>query len=90
MQFYPEHKGRLINIDGINKVRKLESFSRIILMKKPGDMCDFARNGDSPVFTIILCNPSRSKLLADIRRLETTVKIRIKRPTGTQKDKARV
>lgn len=80
MQFYPDRKGRLITIEGINKARKLESFSRIDIIKKAGDLCDFARNGDDPVFTIVLFNKNRSKLLADIRRLETTVRIKIKRP----------
>jgi len=80
MQFYPDRKGRLSTIEGINKVRKLESFSRIDVLKRPGDMCDFARNGDDPVFTIVLFNKNRSKLLADIRRLETTVRIKIRRP----------
>jgi biotin carboxylase len=80
MQFYPRHKGRLISLKGINKVRKLESFSRIEIKKKIGDMCDFARNGDDPVFDIVLFNKDRSKLLADIRRLEQTVKIQVTRP----------
>jgi biotin carboxylase len=84
MKFYPKRKGRLIAVDGINKVRRLESFRSIEVHKKPGDMCNFARNGDDPVFTITLCNPSRSKLLADIRRLETTVKIKIKSPQKTK------
>ena len=80
MQFYPPHKGRLKGITGINKVRKLESFSRIELKKQIGDMCDFARNGDDPVFDIVLFNKTRSKLLADIRRLEQNVKIQITKP----------
>lgn len=78
MQFYPKHKGRLNKIEGINKVRKLESFSRIELKKKMGQMCDFARNGDDPVFDIVLFNKDRSRLLADIRRLEKSVKIGVK------------
>ncbi len=77
MQFYPRKKGRLKSLQGINKIRKLESFSSISVNKKIGDMCDFARNGDDPVFTITLFNPSRPKLLADIRRLEQAVKIRV-------------
>lgn len=80
MQFYSHQKGRLQSLEGIQKVRKLESFDRILIKKKIGDMCDFARNGDDPVFDIVLCNKSRSKLLADIRRLEQTVKIKVRRP----------
>jgi biotin carboxylase len=80
MQFYPRSKGRLEALEGINKARKLESFQRIKLNKKIGDMCDFARNGDDPVFDIVLFNKDRSRLLADIRRLEKAIKIKIKKP----------
>jgi biotin carboxylase len=80
MQFYSHQKGKLESIEGVNKVRKLESFKRIELKKKIGEMCDFARNGDDPVFDIVLCNKDRSKLLADIRRLEQAVRIKVHRP----------
>lgn len=85
MQFYPKKKGKLQSLEGINKVRKLESFSRIEIKKKIGERCDFARNGDDPVFDIVLFNPSRSRLLADIRRLEQTVKIKTVQPVRTKK-----
>jgi len=77
MQFYARNKGKLKSIEGINKVRKLASFERIDIKKKPGDMCDFARNGDDPVFTIVLFNRNRSNLLADIRRLEQAININV-------------
>lgn len=85
MQFYAHDKGRLRALEGINKVRKLESFSRIAIKKKIGDMCDFARNGDDPVFDIVLFNKDRSRLLADIRRLEQTIRIQTKRPRPSAK-----
>jgi biotin carboxylase len=75
LQFYAHEKGRLVSLGGVNKVRKLESFSHIEIKKKIGDMCNYARNGDDPVFDIVLFNNNRSKLLADIRRLEQAVKI---------------
>ncbi len=81
MQFYARKKGKLTSIDGIIKVRKLESFKRIHIVKKVGDLCDFARNGDSPVFTIVLFNPNRSRLLADVRRLEQAIKINVTTPS---------
>lgn len=80
MQFYPKRKGRLQALGGINKVRKLESFQSIDIKKKIGEMCNFARNGDDPVFDIVLFNKQRSKLLADIRRLEQTVDIKVTKP----------
>jgi len=86
MQFYPRSKGRLEALTGINRARKLESFERIEIKKKLGDICDFARNGDDPVFDIVLFNKERSRLLADIRRLEQAIKIKIKKPaTGPAK-----
>lgn len=80
LQFYPKRKGRLLSIDGLNRVKKLESFHRIEVKKVKGDMCNFARNGDDPVFDIVLFNKNRSNLRADIRRLETTIEIKIKKP----------
>lgn len=82
MQFYARTKGRLSALEGINKARKLESFSKIHIKKKIGDMCDFARNGDDPVFDIILFNKNRSELLADIRRLEQAITIKIRKPNA--------
>jgi len=80
MQFYAHDRGRLTALTGINKIRKLESFSRIEIKKKIGDRCDFARNGDDPVFDLVLFNKDRSKVLADIRRVEQTVTIRVQKP----------
>ncbi len=80
LQFYSKEKGRLQKIEGVNKVRKLESFKRVNFKKNVGDMCDFARNGDDPVFDIVLFNKNRSKLLADVRRLEQFTKILVKKP----------
>ena len=80
MQFYARQKGRLVSLEGINKIRKVESFSRIQLKKKIGDMCDFARNGDDPVFDLVLFNKDRSRILADIRRVETAVVIKVSQP----------
>ena len=76
MQFYPKTKGKLLALEGVNKVRKLESFEKIVLKKKIGDVCNFARNGDDPVLDLVLFNKSRSNLLADIRRTEKAIKIK--------------
>lgn len=85
MQMYAHNKGRLLRIEGVNKIRKLESFNRVDLKKSIGDMCDFARNGDDPVLDLVLFNKERSKLLADIRRIEQTLRIHVKRPKRTTK-----
>jgi biotin carboxylase len=77
MQFYARQKGYLVSLEGVNKIRKLESFTRIDIKKKLGEMCDFARNGDDPVFDVVLFNKNRSRVLADIRRLEQAVTIKV-------------
>ena len=84
LQFYSKEKGRFEALQGVSKVRQLESFSRIELKKKLGDMCDFARNGDDPVLTVVLFNKKRSNLLADIRRMEKAIVIKVKKPTRTK------
>lgn len=76
MQFYPKNKGKLLALEGVNKVRKLESFKSIKLNKKLGDSCNFARNGDDPVLDLVLFNKTRPNLLADIRRTEKAIKIK--------------
>ncbi len=80
MQFYARQKGKLVSLEGVNKARKLESFSTITIKKKIGDTCDFARNGDDPVFDIVLFNKDRSRVLADVRRLETAIVIKVQKP----------
>src|SRR3546814_20783666 len=53
MQMYSRKKGRLARLEGVNKIRRLESFSRVDIKKSVGDMCDLARNGDDQVLDIV-------------------------------------
>lgn len=75
MKFFAKKEGRLTQLLGIKKAQGLESFRSILVHKKVGDLCQFAKNGGNSVFNIILSNPDRSRLLADIRRLEQMIKI---------------
>lgn len=84
MKWFAKKEGRLVNIIGIKKARSLESFHDITVNKHKGDMCRYAKHGGGSVFNIILHNKDRSKLLADIRRLEQNVKI-IVEPAGQKK-----
>ena len=45
--------------------------------KKVGDRAVFARNGGRSVFNLFMYNTDRSNLLADIRRVEKLVHIKI-------------
>lgn len=75
MKFFAKKEGRMTKLSGIKRIQELESFRKIYLNKKVGDTCTFAKNGGSSVFNIILFNKERSKLLADIRRMEQIVDI---------------
>ncbi len=78
MKFFAKKEGVITSITGIKKARELKSFHEINVHKKVGDRAVFAKNGGKSVFNIILHNKDRSRLLADIRRLESFVKIETK------------
>jgi phosphoribosylamine-glycine ligase len=73
MKWYPKREGILTKLKGIKKIQELQSFVEIAVNKKVGDRCYFAKNGGKAVFTVTLYNKERSKLLADIRRVEELV-----------------
>jgi biotin carboxylase len=75
LQYYAPKEGKLERIQGLFKVQALESIQRLRVRKEPGDKCTFAKNGGDPVMEVTLCNPDRSKLLADVRRIEQNLKI---------------
>ena len=78
LKFFAKKEGTLTKLTGIKKVQELKSFYNIKIHKKLGDRCLYAKNGGQSVFNIMLFNEDRSKLLADIRRLEQTVEIETK------------
>lgn len=78
MKFFAKKEGRLTKLTGIKKAQELQSFKKIYINKKIGDTCTFAKHGGSSVFNIIMFNQDRSKLLADIRRLEQMTIIKTK------------
>ena len=78
LKWYPKKEGIITKLKGIKKCQKLASFVEISVNKKVGDRCHFAKNGGKAVFVITLHNYERSKLLADIRRVEQLIDIKIK------------
>ncbi|MBX2866647.1 ATP-grasp domain-containing protein [Candidatus Kaiserbacteria bacterium] len=78
MKWYPKKEGVLTKLQGIKKIQELKSFVEISEIKKLGDRCRFAKNGGKAVFKMVLYNKDRAKLLADIRRIEQLVDIKIK------------
>lgn len=77
MKWFANKEGKITELKGIKKIEQLESFHRIELNKKVGDKAVFARHGGRSVFNLFLKNAERSKLLADIRRAEQLVEIKI-------------
>lgn len=75
LQFFAKKEGNLSKIVGMKKIEKLESCHRITAHKKPGDKCLFAKNGGNVVVDTVFFNKDRARLLADVRRLESELKI---------------
>lgn len=78
MKWFASKEGRITEMKGIKKIEELKSFHKIIINKKVGDRAIFARNGGRSIFNVFLYNADRPKLLADIRRLEKLVQIKVK------------
>ncbi len=77
LKWYAKEEGRITALKGIKKIQELKSFVEISITKGIGDLCTFAKHGGKPVFVVTLFNRDRSKLLADIRRIEQAVLIQV-------------
>ena len=81
---FAKKEGKLVSIKGLKKVRELESYVNVTVHKKKGDELLYAKNGGSVVVEVMLFNKERSRLLADIRRMEKNLEI-IVEPKGRRK-----
>lgn len=77
MKWFAAKEGVITEMKGLKKIEELESFHKIDISKKIGDRAVFSRNGGRSVFNLFLYNTDRSKLLADIRRVEKMVDIKV-------------
>lgn len=77
MKWYADKEGKITEMRGIKKIEDLDSFHKIEIGKKVGNRAIFARNGGRAVFKLFLSNADRSKLLADIRRVEQMVEVKV-------------
>lgn len=77
MKWFADKEGTIIETKGVKKIEQLESFHKININKKVGDRAVYARHGGRSIFNLFLYNSDRSKLLADIRRVEKMVKITV-------------
>lgn len=78
MKWFLPKEGTIASMTGIKKIEQLESFLKIEVNKKIGDRATFARSGGRSVFNLYMHNADRAKLLADIRRVEQLVKIKLR------------
>jgi hypothetical protein len=81
MKWFAPKEGPITEMKGVKRIEQLESFHKIDVNKKVGDKAVFARNGGRSVFNLFLYNVDRSALLADIRRVEKMVDIKVKART---------
>lgn len=77
IKWFAETEGLISEMKGIKKIEDLESFHSITLNKKVGDRTKFSKNGGQSIFNLFLFNGNRSSLLADIRRVEKLVHIKV-------------
>lgn len=85
IKWYSDKEGKIVEMKGIKKMEALKSFHSIQVNKKVGDRAVFARHGGRSIFNVFLYNENRSDLLADIRRLEKLVKIKVESRNGKSK-----
>ncbi|MDB5180761.1 MAG: hypothetical protein JWO54_578 [Candidatus Saccharibacteria bacterium] len=77
LQFFAKEEGILDVIEGFKRISKLDSFEDIQVKHVKGDSLKFAKNGGSSVFDVTLAHKERSQILADIRRIEKGVTIKV-------------
>ncbi len=85
MKWFAEKEGVITEMKGIKKIEQLESFHKIEVNKKVGDKSIYASHGGRSVFNLYLFNFERSKLLADIRRIEQMVEVKVVRGSAAVK-----
>lgn len=90
MKWFAPKEGIITEMKGIKKIEQLESFYRLNINKKIGDKSVFASHGGRSVFNLFLYNSERSKLLADIRRVEQMVEVKVKNGRGKTAAKPKV
>jgi biotin carboxylase len=81
IKWYLAKEGIISEMKGIKKIEQLDSFHSIVMNKKIGDKFKFSRNGGRSVFNLYMYNADRSALLADIRRVEKMVDIKVQART---------
>jgi len=77
LKVFSKKEGIIESISGMKNLKELKSLKKLIINKKVGDRARFAKNGGKSVFNVIMFNKDRSSLLADIRRMEQSIVIKV-------------
>ena len=85
MKWFSEAEGTILEMKGTKKIEELESFHKLVMNKKVGDKATLSKNGGKSVFNLFMHNSDRSKLLADIRRVEQLIEVKIQARGGGKK-----
>tara|TARA_B100001741_G_C16534725_1_gene591323 strand:- start:678 stop:2003 length:1326 start_codon:yes stop_codon:yes gene_type:complete len=86
-KFFAKKEGKITNLTGIKKMQTLKSFYSVSINKKVGERAESAAKGGKSIFNVTMFNEDRSKLLADIRRMEKMVNINTSTTNGKAKPK---
>lgn len=79
MKLFSRTEGVLKSISGLEEARNnIESIVEVRDVKESGYQARFSRNGGKSLVNIIMKNDIRSKLLADVRRVERTITFEVK------------
>lgn len=88
IKWFAGKEGRITSLGGIKKLAQLDSFYDLAVNKRVGDRAAFARNGGRSIFNLFLYHSDRAQLLADIRRLEKFVHVKVKSKADVQRARA--
>lgn len=75
--FYAKKEGKIQSIKGLINLQQLKSMKSFKQNKKVGDKAIFAKHGGKPVLEVTLFNKNKVQLLADSRKLEKMIQIKI-------------
>ncbi len=76
-EIFPEKEGKIVSIEGIDKMKKLPSFFRLEQAKNPGDMCGFSRDGYTYVLQAVLNHKDKEIFYKDLEKMRNIIKINI-------------
>lgn len=78
VKWFSPKEGEIIEMQGVKKMTELRSCVHAKINLKVGDRARLSKNGGKAVFQALFFNKDRSKLQADLRRLEQLVNIKVK------------